>query len=138
MKRKYKLKKERIKEIILNCSGEKNYSTEHLWIIGFKDNKIIGITKIDGGKRKTFFSNSDIRRRLRMDNTKEFILIHNHPSGNAFPTRNDLKTIKHLDLQKKRGLIMRDFLIFSEKFIYSFEWNKNLPKQGPTYNLIFW
>ena len=137
MQRKYKLKKEKIKEIIQSCSTEKNYPLEYLWIVGIKKNKIAGITKLEGRKKRVVFSYKDLRHRLRKDNTKEFIMIHNHPSGDAFPTRIDLKTAKFLDSLKKRGLIMRDFLIFSEKFIYSFEWNRNLSKTGPTYDLIF-
>ena len=134
--RSSKLKKEEIRSIIQGCSIKRNYLIEYLWIMSIKGNEIHGITALEGGFNKVRFSIEDIKFRLSKDGENEFIIIHNHPGGNPMPSEADFKFLSRLKDLETKTFKLRDFLIFSEEFIYSHAWNKDMPR-GEV-DPIFW
>ncbi len=57
-------------------------------------------------------------------NADGIILLHNHPSGDAQPSANDIKFTQNLkDLTKIMGLKFHDHLIVSVELYYSFTHN---------------
>ena len=122
-----KLKKEEIRSIIQGCSIKRNYLIEYLWIMSIRGNEINGISVFEGGYNKVRFSIEDIELRLSEDGENEFIIIHNHPGGNPLPSEMDFKFLSRLKELESKTFRLRDFIIFSEEYIYSHAWNKNLP-----------
>jgi len=56
-----------------------------------------------------------------------FILIHNHPSGNASPSVEDKKSTRNLyELSRLFGLTFYDHIIVSKEKYYSFKENEDL------------
>lgn len=135
-KGRHRLTKECIRQLLLNCSKKRNHLIEYLWIMSVKGNEICGTSVIEGGLHKVNFLIGDIADRLREDAANEFILIHNHPNGDPRPSIIDLDFISLLKKLKSKTFNVRDFLIFSEQYIYSHEWNKDL-LEGEM-NPIFW
>ena len=122
-----KLKKEEIRSIIQGCSMKRNYLIEYLWIMSIRGNEIQGITALEGGFNRVQFSIEDIRFRLSEDGENEFIIIHNHPGGNPLPSAKDLTFIAYIEDLESKIFKLRDFLIFSEEYIWSNAWNQDLP-----------
>lgn len=121
-----RLKKETIRDVIKDCSRKRNYLVEYLWIMSVKANEIKGITTMEGGFKRVRFSIQDIHTRLGRDAANEFIIIHNHPNGDPRPSAADYNFLSKLEELDCRTFRLRDFLIFSEQYIYSHEWNKDL------------
>lgn len=62
-----------------------------------------------------------ILRRVLMNNAEAFILAHNHPSENAWPSIADIEFTVYLRSRSKMlDLKMIDHIILSEKEFYSF------------------
>ena len=122
-----KLKKEEIRSIIRKYSMKRNYLIECLWIMSIRGNEIHGVTTLEGGYNKVRFSIEDIKIRLSEDRENEFVIIHNHPGGNPMPSEADFKFLSRLKDLETKTFKLRDFLIFSEEFIYSHAWNKDMP-----------
>lgn len=56
-----------------------------------------------------------IYQRLLLSNSTTFAMIHNHPSGDLTPSREDVKTSKKLkDLAKTMGIIFADSIIIGK------------------------
>lgn len=64
----------------------------------------------------------EIIRRLLISDAKLFILVHNHPSNEARPSKEDLVTTKKLrEIALKFGLILFDHLIVTKTTYFSFK-----------------
>ncbi|MCK4260815.1 MAG: hypothetical protein KAX49_17695 [Halanaerobiales bacterium] len=131
-----KLKKGSLIRLLLGISKTRNHSLEYLWIITFKGNDILRITKIKGGKKNIDISISEVINRVKADGAVAYTLIHNHPAGSSKPSTDDELFLGELLKNKSRGVRLRDFIIFSERFIWSFQYNRRLC-QGEM-NPIFW
>ena len=55
-----------------------------------------------------------------------FVLMHNHPSGDPFPSKEDIKITKKIrELGDMMELPMVDHIIFGQDSYYSFSENEN-------------
>lgn len=61
-----------------------------------------------------------IYQRLLLSNSTTFVMIHNHPSGDLTPSREDVKTSKKLkELAKTMGIIFADSIIIGKDNNYN-------------------
>jgi len=73
-----------------------------------------GILSI-GGIDLALVSSRDVFKGVLLTNSTGFILIHNHPSGDPTPSKDDLETIKELKEQSKiMKLNFTDFVIIGD------------------------
>ncbi|MCR4562962.1 MAG: DNA repair protein RadC [Bacilli bacterium] len=111
----------------------KGESRERLLLICYDKNKRFIIEK------NLFFGNEDslpisprlILREAIRNNAYYFIIIHNHPSGRAFPSPGEVPLTKELQEEgSKLGIYLRDHLIIGEEEYYSFLENGLLREYG--------
>ena len=101
-----------------------NKAEEYVYIIAVNaKNKVLGISEIShGDETSSMISNKAIMSRLLLMNACRFFLIHNHPSGNFAPSRQDADITEKL---KKASDIMQiemlDHVIISTEGYYSFK-----------------
>lgn len=69
----------------------------------------------DGGANWCNFSQSELFKTVLLGNSSKFILVHNHPSGNANPSESDyeitrkvLQVARLLDLQFLDHIVIGD------------------------------
>lgn len=101
---------------------------ESFWIIGMNSNNNV-ILKECIFKGCIDFAGIDFRlifKRLLISNSVSFIVVHNHPSGNIEPSKEDIIiTYKLSGIGNYMELKMLDHLIIGEDNFYSF--SKNNP-----------
>ena len=60
-------------------------------------------------------------------NSKQVICVHNHPSGDASPSNNDIDiTRKIKDIGNMHGIVLIDHIIIGDNNYYSFFEDDNL------------
>lgn len=96
---------------------------EEAWVIFLNiSNKVIRIVRVSkGGLTSTIVDSRIVLKEALLCNAVQFILVHNHPSGNTRPssydntlTENISKAGKAIDIQ------MIDHLIFTDSAYYSY------------------
>lgn len=71
-------------------------------------NKVLGVFEISHGTVNTSFANPrEIFLRILLCGAASFFCVHNHPSGDCFPSKSDMETTKQL---KECGLLMKVYL----------------------------
>jgi DNA repair protein RadC len=115
-----------IREII--DTGLLNHK-EFFWMIPLTNaNRILGIKEISSGKtHSTTISFKEIAQTALLSNARACLLIHNHPSGNINPSKNDIEVTKRV--QKTLNLIdveILDHLIITQEGYYSFVDNDHI------------
>lgn len=87
----------------------------------------ISIGKIDSAE-------IDIRKIMEeiiKSGMKKFIIVHNHPSGNPYPSKNDIQITEKLDMAAKvLGLQLLDHIIIGEETSYSIYSNKRKEEEA--------
>lgn len=74
-----------------------------------------------GSKDGFFFSNPELIQRLLMNYAESYLLIHNHPSGNPLPSKEDVEKTLLLEKQTRElGIKMEDHLLIGDGDYYSF------------------
>ncbi len=109
-------------EYIYPNIGEINY--EEFWIILLKRNKqIIGKRLIGvGGLTSTVADPKKIFHYVLVENATEFILCHNHPSGNITPSNADKQLTKNIyDASQILNIALLDHIIIASNTYYSFQ-----------------
>lgn len=101
--------------------GHLKQETLYLVLIN-KQNLIIGERQLYVGKDDGFSLDSrDIIRELILSDAYRYVLIHNHPSGNVLPSRDDeITTQKLCKITESFGYLLYDHLIVSVDDYYSF------------------
>lgn len=100
---------------------------EYMWMIAMDSKcKPIGIFEIlHGLVNATLLSPREIFTRLCLCGAVKFILVHNHPSGDSFPSKEDIQTTERV---KQCGELMNihliDHIIIGDGY-YSFAENEN-------------
>lgn len=96
---------------------------EECWVLFLnKTNDMIGKERISyGGMEATVVDNKVIIRRIIEKKALSAILIHNHPSGNAYPSKADITYTEQLSKALKTcGLSLLDHIIIGKENYYSF------------------
>jgi DNA repair protein RadC len=109
-------------EYIYPTIGEINY--EEFWIILLKRNKqIIGKQQIGvGGLTSTTADPKKIFHYVLVENASGFILCHNHPSGNIYPSEADKQLTKNIYAAAQvLNVELVDHIIVSYNTYYSFK-----------------
>lgn len=108
------------KAIVKMCNevfGLKDLAEEHLYAIGFTTKcKPTGIFELSHGTVSgTNISNRELFIRLILSGAASFVLIHNHPSGDPTPSRNDiLATEKTIQASKILDFAFLDHIIIGD------------------------
>lgn len=95
---------------------------EHLFVIYLDDKRKIIICDDfqRGTKNKVQIFPIDIMKRALNLSASALILVHNHPSGKAYPSKEDLyQTLKLEELLESVGICIFDHLIIGNNQIYS-------------------
>ena len=79
-----------------------------------------------GTLNRSLISPKDIFRLAVSAGAAAFVLMHNHPSGDPFPSKEDIKITKKIrELGDMMELPMVDHIIFGQDSYYSFSENEN-------------
>lgn len=90
---------------------------EHIYLIclNTKNNVICYSQVAMGGIDNCVIDLKTIFKTVLLANASRFILVHNHPSGDPTPSRNDIKiTNRLIDASKVMGLEFLDHIIISK------------------------
>ena len=95
----------------------RNHTEERIYCIAMNTkNKIIGFSQIAQGSINT--CNLDIKelfKTILLCNASKFILIHNHPSGDSTPSKNDYQmTEKIKEASKIMGIEFLDHIVIAQ------------------------
>jgi len=104
----------------------KDYSKEHFYIISLNSrNAIISEISI-GTLNASLVHPREVFAEAIRQRANSIILVHNHPSGDPTPSKDDLKITKKLkEARKILGIEVLDHIIVSRNSYLSFK-NKNL------------
>lgn len=68
------------------------------------------------------FDPQEVIKAVYSNGARNFILLHNHPSGCALPSLDDMKAAEHLfAASKKMGIRLEDFMILGEGGCFSYK-----------------
>lgn len=104
-------------------------SQEQLILIILNRNKhIIYETTLYKGSRDTInYSFADIYKEIAKFDGRSFYLIHNHPSGDCLPSKEDILSTLEIKQESKRAHIsLIDHIIIGEDCYYSFRKNEKI------------
>lgn len=91
--------------------------TEKIILIGLNTKNQVNIyTEIASGTSGyANFKINNLFKPLLLSNSDKFILVHNHPSGDATPSREDIEITKQVeDASKLMGIVLLDHIIISD------------------------
>lgn len=94
-------------------------SEEYLYMICMNvKNKIIGVFEISHGNvNSSIFSVREILQKALLANAVSIIVMHNHPSGDPSPSREDIKVTERLgEAAKLVGIELLDHIIVGDKY----------------------
>jgi len=104
-------------EDALNAVGDLRIKKKEYLIALFLNsrNELIAKEEISmGGGNTVFASPADLLRPALLQNASQFIMVHNHPSGNATPSPEDLQLTKRVfEAGQMVGVKLLDHLILS-------------------------
>ena len=85
-------------------------------------NEILKIRTVSAGaSNKALISAREIFSNAIRDNASAVLFCHNHPSGNKYPSEQDIETTKRLiDASKILGITILDHIILTRNSYYSF------------------
>lgn len=95
-------------------------SEEYLYMICMNTkNKIIGVFEVSHGNvNSSIFGVREILQKALLANAVSIIMIHNHPSGDPSPSREDIKVTERLaEAAKLVGIQLLDHIIVGEKYV---------------------
>lgn len=88
----------KIVNMMNNIFNAANQSEEHLWMVAMKaKNRVVGVFEISHGTiSESCFSPREIFIRLCLCGATNFIVVHNHPSGDTTPSETDIDATKRI------------------------------------------
>ena len=92
---------------------------EYLYMICMNTkNKIIGVFEISHGNvNSSIFGVREILQKALLANAVSIIMLHNHPSGDPSPSREDIKVTERLaEAGKLVGIELLDHIIVGDKY----------------------
>lgn len=101
----------------------KNLVEEHLWLICLNaklvPNAVFEVSR--GAMTDAYCSPASIFQRVLLTGASEFIIVHNHPSGNVYPSQTDDDTFNDIrKLSKMMNLDFLDSIIIGDGDTYSY------------------
>lgn len=101
----------------------KNLVEEHLWLICIST-KLVPNAVFEvsiGGMTDAYCSPASIFQRVLLTGASAFIIVHNHPSGNIYPSQNDNDAFNDIrKLSKMMELDFLDSIIIGDENTYSY------------------
>jgi len=122
---------ERIVELIIDTFRADKQVEEHVWLLALNGKlKPVGIFEVSHGSGGTSVCGMrEIFMRLCLCGASAFVVAHNHPTGDCFPSEEDRQTTETL---KNAAELMQikflDHIIIGAGEFYSFTENKNNTK----------
>lgn len=95
-------------------------SEEYLYMICVNTkNKIIGVFEVSHGNvNSSIFGVREILQKALLANAVSIIMVHNHPSGDPSPSREDINVTTRLaEAGKLIGIELLDHIIVGEKYV---------------------
>ncbi|MDN5204588.1 JAB domain-containing protein [Fulvivirgaceae bacterium BMA10] len=131
-----------IMQRVLKRENKIDRNKEHFWIVGLaSNNRILFIELISlGTVNKTLVEPMEVFSFALQKRAVKIILLHNHPSGDIQPSKDDIQvTDKMLAIGKFLNVPVIDHLIVSETNYYSFVDSGQLEHiiQNTTFDLSF-
>ena len=97
---------------------------EHVYLLSFNSNmNLLGVFEVShGGVKESFASNRSIFVRAVLSGAAYIILVHNHPSGNASPSKQDIHITSQIkEAGKLMDIPLLDHIIIAGEEYYSFK-----------------
>jgi len=110
-----------------NLFSMNNLAEEYLYLISFNVKmKVLGVFEVfHGSVSQCLINPREIFIRLLLTGAVNFVLCHNHPSGDATPSKEDiLMTNKLLDCSRLMEIIFTDHIIIGDNEFCSFKEKK--------------
>lgn len=95
---------------------------EHLYLLCFSTKgNLLGVFEVSHGcVDATFCNPREIMQRALLCNSSSIVLVHNHPSGNPEPSKNDISATKRIfQVGQLMGIPLNDHLIIGDSCYYS-------------------
>ena len=118
-----------VRDVLRLCEDMIHFEREVLRIVSVGPNlRILSVDDLTvGTSNATLADTKDILRTVIRNGAEGFFMIHNHPSGEVFPSRLDVEISKKLKRASKTlELNFLDHLIISKNGYYSFRENGDL------------
>ncbi|WP_249029853.1 RadC family protein [Tannockella kyphosi] len=78
-----------------------------------------------GSNDVSIMATNEIFQNILLCGAKRFVLVHNHPSGNPYPSKEDIITTKKIkEMAKSLEITLVDHIIIGDNKFYSFEANQ--------------
>lgn len=113
---------------ILDFEGEFSRTQEHFYVIGLNKKNVVQFIELVslGTVGETIVHPREVFKMLIIKSCSYFIAVHNHPSGDIFPSNEDFAVTKRLkECGELIGIPIIDHIIIGENF-FSFKENNNL------------
>ena len=105
---------------------QRRIAEEYMWMIAMDSKcKPIGIFEISHGTvNATLASPREVFTRLCLCGATSFVLVHNHPSGDCSPSKDDIQTTERMgECGKLMNIPLNDHIVIGEGY-YSFKENR--------------
>ena len=116
-----------------------DYDREVLCVVNFRsDGRPINMNIVSMGTvNNTIVEARDIFKTSILSNAAQFMLVHNHPSGNLTPSLDDMKVTERIFIASEiMGIPLMDHIIIGQKGeYYSFLENGGLPNRRNVANI---
>lgn len=111
-------------DVVAFMRDAENDVTEGMWVVALNNqHRVLGIYEAHRGTVASVEVHpADVLRAVLVVGTNRFILVHNHPSGEAEPSASDdALTRRVAQAAKVVGMVLLDHIVlgFSEHFAYS-------------------
>lgn len=85
-------------DFIMNVLNINNEAQEVVYILSLNNkNQLVSFTEIArGGLNMCNITQNEIFKNVLLSNSNKFILVHNHPSGDSTPSKNDIDITKKI------------------------------------------
>lgn len=85
-------------DFIMNVLNINNEAQEVVYILSLNNkNQLVSFTEIArGGLNMCNITQNEIFKNVLLSNSNKFILVHNHPSGDPTPSKNDIDITKKI------------------------------------------
>ena len=110
-------------EIFQRFYDEKKQQEEAILVLLSPSRKPLGTRLLyRGNLSKIPLDPQEVMKSVFSNGCRNFVLVHNHPSGCSLPSLEDMQAAEHLYLaSKKIGIRMEDFMILGEGGCFSYK-----------------
>ena len=108
-----------IAKLMTTCFRADKLPEEHVWVLSMTQKcGLIGVFEVSHGTASIAMASArEIMQRLLLSGAVNFVLVHNHPSGDATPSKEDVATTKNtLKVSEMLGIKMLDHIIIGDTY----------------------